>query len=78
MSPTDGSTGDAQTEVVEQTDTPRPDQVAAGLVATEAGLVDEADPRATPGEHDGRDAASRTGSHDDHVVTCSRQGHSPN
>jgi hypothetical protein len=66
-------TRNAETEVVEQTDATRPDEIATRLVATYAGLVDQTNASSGRSEHERGNAASRTSPDDDHVVTCFRQ-----
>ena len=54
MSPTGAAPGHLDAEVVEELHAPRADEVAAGLVAGEARLVDERHPGARPGPARGR------------------------
>src|SRR5882724_1296482 len=51
--------GDVDAEVIEELDTPRPDEVAAGLVAREPGLVGQRHPCSGARQHQGGDAPRR-------------------
>jgi hypothetical protein len=65
---------EGEAEVREQSHTPRPDQVAAGLVPGEAGLVHQGDAGSASSQDGGGHAACRTGANHEDVEAVALHG----